>query len=232
MPIALQRSPKMARNVQWMWLQKLWVTKLFEYKDPYDWYIAPDADYNHLICLRKLPPVRSAGKLSFAKDPEGFPSIYQDAVQPFVSDLLTEIWNEVKGKSFEIVQRHRAFGWKKGNCFTCICQVMGWMWKLSGSKTRSKIRFYRLEMKGNQHPAICLKSSFEVENSINVPRASRKLEETGLTGECPPKSWNDCRANQKTVLAIQVWRWRALGSFTRELSVAAHENEITKTRCA
>ena len=50
--------------------------KLFEYKDPQDWYIAQwekmQTTTNLVKCLRKLHTFRSAGT-SLCQDPEGFP---------------------------------------------------------------------------------------------------------------------------------------------------------------
>ena len=89
--------------------------KLFEYKDPQDWYIAQwgeDADYNQFSQVpAEASTLLDQLELLFAKDPEGFPlnlSVMRYGSAFRFLTFLTEILNEVKGRAFEIVQRQGA----------------------------------------------------------------------------------------------------------------------------
>ena len=89
--------------------------KLFEYKDSQDWYIAQwgeDADYNQFSQVpAEASTLLDQLELLFAKDPEGFPlnlSVMRYGSAFRFLTFLTEILNEVKGRSFEIVQRQGA----------------------------------------------------------------------------------------------------------------------------
>ena len=133
--------------------------KLFEYKDPQDWYIAQwgeDADYNQFSQVpAEASTLLDQLELLFAKDPEGFPlnlSVMRYGSAFRFLTFLTEILNEVKGRAFEIVQRQGAL--------LLVEKVMGWIWKPSWVKTRSKIRFsLQLEMREKpKNSVICLKS--------------------------------------------------------------------------
>ena len=82
---------------------------------------------------------------------------------------------------------------------------MGWIWKPSWVKTRSKIRFLlRLEMREKpKNSVICLKKlGFEVENLNQYPELP-EVEETGLTFEenARLKAETIAELTGKTVLA-------------------------------
>ena len=143
--------------------------KLFEYKDPQDWYIAQwgeDADYNQFSQVpAEASTLLDQLELLFAKDPEGFPlnlSVMRYGSAFRFLTFLTEILNEVKGRSFEIVQRQGALLLvEKGKLLYLHLPSDGVdLEAFLGQDKVPKIRFsLRLEMREKpKNSVICLKS--------------------------------------------------------------------------
>ena len=142
--------------------------KLFEYKDPQDWYIAQwgeDADYNQFSQVpAEASTLLDQLELLFAKDPEGFPlnlSVMRYGSAFRFLTFLTEILNEVKGRAFEIVQRQGALLLvEKGKLLYLHLPSAGVDVEAFLVKTRAKIRFLlRLVMREKpKNSVICLKN--------------------------------------------------------------------------
>ena len=167
--------------------------KLFEYKDPQDWYIAQwgeDADYNQFSQVpAEASTLLDQLELLFAKDPEGFPlnlSVMRYGSAFRFLTFLTEILNEVKGRAFEIVQRQGALLLvEKGKLLYLHLPSDGVDLEafLGQDKVKDTILIAtRNEGKTKEFRNMFEKLGFEVENLNQYPELP-EVEETGLTFE-------------------------------------------------
>ncbi len=126
------------------------------------------------------------------------------------SDLDWKSWMKSR-KSFEIVQsRSLALGWKRKLLYL---PLMGWMWLSSLGQDISKTDSY-CDSKWRKTKRIRnIIESWALKWKFSPIPTSRSRREPGSTfwRECPPKSWNDCRAGGKQSSGVICLRGGYLG---------------------
>ncbi len=132
------------------------------------------------------------------------------------SDLFDWNLEWSQGKTFEIVQRRSlALGWKRKLLYHC--QVMGWMWKPSWVQDKVKDTILIATRNEGKTKRCNMFESWALKVKKSATPGTRSRRDRSDLWECPPKSWNDCRANWKNSLSGWFRFGGYLGRLTRDL---------------